>query len=211
MMYIENIFALVAAPLIACLFCVRGKPRIAVAGLLVGMTACLLSAYVSSFIAQLIELDTVRAAVEIAPTVEEIAKFLPLLFYLVVLDPEETDVDLAFIMVAVGFATMESAFYLGESGISHPITLLLRGLGTSMMHVACGVVVGFGLVHAWRRPWLRAAGTFGLLCLAMAYHGIFNLLVAAGGAAHVFVIVLPLVTIVILLAVRRRREQREGI
>ena len=206
MMYIENIFALVAAPLVACLFCVRGKPRIAVAGLLVGMTACLLSAYVSSFVSQLIGLDAVRAAVEIAPTVEEIAKLLPLLFYLMVLEPEEADIDLAFIMVAAGFATMESAFYLGESGLSDPITLLLRGLGTSMMHVACGVVVGYGLTHAWKHSWLRAAGTFGLLCLAMAYHGIFNLLVAAGGTARIFAIVLPLITLSILLAVRYRRE-----
>ena len=147
MMYIENIFVLVAAPLAACLLCVRGRPRTVVACLLVGMTACLASAYVSSFIAQMSGLDAVRTAVEIAPSVEEIAKLLPLLFYLAVLDPDMEDIDLAFIMVAVGFATMESAFYLGDAGLSDPVTLLLRGLGTAMMHVACGVVVGFGLTR----------------------------------------------------------------
>ena len=181
MMYIENIFVLLAAPLIACLFCVRGKPRTVVACLLVGMTACLASAYVSAFIAQATELDAVRTAVEIAPSVEETAKLLPLLFYLVLLEPDADDADLAFIMVAVGFATMESAFYLSDSGLSDPVMLLLRGLSTAMMHVVCGVVVGYGLTHAWKRLWLRAAGTFGLLCLASTYHGIFNLLVAAGG------------------------------
>ena len=210
MMYIENIFVLVVAPLLACLFCVRGKPRLAIAGLLVGMTMCLLSAYVSSFIAQAIGLDAVRAAVEVAPTVEEVAKLLPLLFYLVVFNPEEEDVDLAFIVVAVGFATMESAFYLGDSGISDPVTLLLRGLGTAMMHVVCGVVVGYGLTRAWKHLWLRAAGTFGLLCLAMTYHGIFNLLVAAGGAARVAAVVLPLVTFAAVFAVRRRRERLQA-
>ena len=201
-MYIENIFVLVAAPLIACLLCVRGKPRTVVACLLVGMTACLASAYVSSFIAQMSGLDAVRTAVEIA-------KLLPLLFYLAVLAPEAEDIDLAFIMVAVGFATMESAFYLGDAGLSDPVTLLLRGLGTAMMHVVCGVVVGFGLTRAWRHLWLRAAGTFGLLCLASTYHGIFNLLVAAGGAATASAVVLPLATLVPLLVVRRRREQGE--
>ncbi len=205
-MYIENIFVLVAAPLIACLFCVRGRPRLVVAGLLVGMTACLLSAYVSSFAAQLVGIDAVRAAVEIAPAVEEMAKFLPLLFYLVIVGPDPEDVDLAFIMVAVGFATMESAFYLSESGLASPMTLLLRGLGTSMMHVACGVVVGFGLTRAWKHPWLRAAGTFGLLCLAMTYHGVFNLLVAAGDPARIAAIAMPLVTLTALLAVRRYRR-----
>jgi len=205
-MYIENIFVLVAAPLIACLFCVRGRPRLVIAGLLVGMTACLLSAYVSSFVAQLVGLDAVRAAVEIAPTVEEMAKFLPLLFYLVILDPDSEDVDLAFIVVAVGFATMESAFYLGESGLASPVTLLLRGLGTSMMHVACGVVVGFGLTRAWKHPWLRAAGTFGLLCLAMTYHGVFNLLVAMGDSATVAAVAMPLVTLAALLVAKRYRK-----
>ncbi len=207
MMYIENIFALIAAPLVACLFCVRGRPRVAVAGLLVGMVACLASAYVSAFLAQLIGLDAVRTAVEIAPTVEEAAKFLPLLFYILVLDPDPEDVDLTFIVVAVGFATMESAFYLGDAGLSDPGTLLLRGLSTAMMHVVCGVVVGYGLTRAWEYPWLRAAGTFGLLCLASTYHGIFNLLVAAGGAARILAIVLPIATLIPLLAVRRRREE----
>lgn len=208
-MYIENIFVLIAAPLLACLFCVRGRPRSVIAGLLVGMTACLASAYVSAFLAQMAGVDPVLTAVEIAPTVEEVAKFLPLLFFLVVLEPDVEELDLAFVVVAVGFATMESAFYLGDSGLSDPITLLLRGLGTAMMHVVCGVVVGYGLTRAWKHPWLRAGGTFGLLCLASTYHGIFNLLVAAGGPAQITAVVLPLATLVPLLAARRLREKRE--
>lgn len=205
-MYIENIFVLIAAPLVACLLCVRGRSRSVVAGLLIGMTVCLASAYTSSFIAQLAGLDAQRAAVEIAPTVEEAMKLLPLLFYLVVLEPDTDDIDLAFIMVAVGFATMESAFYLSETGLADPGMLLLRGLSTGMMHLVCGVTLGFGLTRAWAYSWLRVAGTFGLLCLAMAYHGLFNLLVAAGGLARIVAIVMPLVTLVAILAVRRLRS-----
>lgn len=208
-MYIENIFVLVAAPLVACLFCVRGKPRAVIAALLVGMVACLASAYVSSFCAQVLGADAVRTAVEIAPTVEEAAKLLPLLFYLVVLNSDAEDIDLAFIMVAVGFATMESAFYLGEAGLSDPVTLLLRGLSTAMMHVVCGVVVGYGLTRAWKHAWLRIAGTFGLFCLASAYHGLFNLLVAAGDAVRVAAVVLPLATLAAILAVRRHGEKTQ--
>lgn len=208
-MYIENIFVLVAAPLVACLFCVRGKPRAVIAALLVGMVACLASAYVSSFCAQVLGADAVRTAVEIAPTVEEAAKLLPLLFYLVVLNPDAEDIDLAFIMVAVGFATMESAFYLGEAGLFDPVTLLLRGLSTAMMHVVCGVVVGYGLTRAWKYAWLRIAGAFGLFCLASAYHGLFNLLVAAGGAVRVAAVVLPLATLAAILAVRWHGEKTQ--
>ena len=204
-MYIENIFVLIAAPLAACLFCVRGRPRLVVAGLLVGMVACLVSAYVGSFIAQMAGLDPVHAAVEIAPTVEETCKLLPLLFFLVAMEPDSKDIDLAFIMVSVGFATMESAFYLGDVGSADPGMLLLRGLSTAMMHLVCGVVLGYGLTRAWQHPWLRMAGTFGLLCLAMAYHGLFNLLVAAGDASFVAAIVMPLATLVAILAVRHMR------
>ena len=209
-MYIENIFVLIAAPLVACLLCVRGRSRLVVAGLLIGMVACLASAYVSSFIAQMAGLDALHTAVEIAPTVEETFKLLPLLFYLVTLEPDADDVDLAFVVVAVGFATMESAFYLGDVGLEDPGTLLLRGLSTAMMHLVCGVTLGFGLTRAWNYQWLRIAGTFGLLCLAMVYHGLFNLLVAAGDPARIAAIVMPLGTLAAILAVKRLRERGEA-
>ena len=203
-MYIENIFVLLAAPLVACLFCVRGRPRAMTASVLVGMCACLLSAYASAFIAQAVGIDEVQAAIQIAPSVEETLKLLPLVFYLLVAEPDVEDAGLAFVYVAVGFATMESAFYLADAGLADPGMLALRGLSTAMMHLVCGVVVGFGLTRVWSRPWLRATGTFGLLCLAMAYHGLFNLLVSAGGVAAIAAMAFPLASLAVILLVRRR-------
>ena len=52
MTYIENIFVLLAAPLVACMLCVTGRSRIMVAAMLAGMFACLLAAYVNAFFAQ---------------------------------------------------------------------------------------------------------------------------------------------------------------
>lgn len=207
-MYIENIFVLIAAPLIACLLCVQGRPRAITASLLVGMCACLLSAYVSSFAAQVAGIDSIQAAIQVAPVVEEMLKLLPLLFFLLVAEPEAESVELAFMFVAVGFATMESAFYLADAGLAAPGMLALRGLSTAMMHLVCGVVMGYGLTRAWDHPWLRAAGTFGLLCLAMSYHGLFNLLVAAGGYALIAAVALPLVSLTLILLVQRRSANR---
>ena len=208
-MYIENIFVLIAAPLVACLFCVRGRPRAITASLLVGMCACLLSAYVSSFAAQAVGVDAEQAAIQIAPAVEETLKLLPLLFFLLVAEPDVENVGLAFVFVAVGFATMESAFYLGDVGMADPGMLALRGLSTAMMHLVCGVVMGYGLTRAWEHPWVRAAGTFGLLCLAMSYHGLFNLLVAAGGTASIAAVVMPVASLALILLARRRSANRE--
>ena len=208
MMYIENIFALIAAPLVACLFCVRGRPRALVASLLVGMCACLLSAYVSSFAAQVAGIDAVQAAIQVAPAVEETLKLLPLLFFLLVAEPKVENVGLAFVFVAVGFATMESAFYLADVGMADPGMLALRGLSTAMMHLVCGVVMGYGLTRTWGRPWLRAAGTFGLLCLAMSYHGLFNLLVAAGGAVSIAAVIMPIASLAVVVLVQRRSSSK---
>ena len=203
-MYIENIFVLIAAPLVACLFCVRGRPRAIVASLLVGMVVCLLSAYVSSFAAQVVGINAVQAAVQVAPAVEETLKLLPLLFFLLAAEPKVENIGLALVFVAVGFATMESAFYLADAGVADPATLALRGLSTAVMHLVCGVVMGYGLTRAWDRPWLRAAGTFGLLCLVMSYHGLFNLLVAAGGCAFFAAVAMPVVSLALILLVQHR-------
>ena len=207
MMYTENVFVLLVTPLVACMFCVRGKPRSIVAALIAGMCTCLLSSYVSSFFAQMNGLNAVQTAVEIAPAVEEVLKLLPLLFYLLVAEPDVKDVRQAFVFLAVGFATMESAFYLAESGLSDPTVLALRGLSTAMMHLVCGVVVGYGLTRAWEHSWLRAAATFGLLCLAMSYHDLFNLLAAAGGNATIAAVALPLATFAALVVLERARVE----
>lgn len=204
MTYIENIFILLVAPLVACLLCVKGRSRAMIAAVLAGMTACLLSAYVNAFFAHASGADTMSTVVEIAPVVEEAMKLLPLLFYLLVLEPDVEDANLAFVFVAVGFATMESAFYLADNGVAYPGMLALRGLSTAMMHLVCGVVMGFGLTRMWKHTWLRAAGGFALLCLTMMYHGFYNLLVAVGGMATIAAVVLPLATLTVLLAFGRR-------
>ncbi|UQT46936.1 hypothetical protein M5E87_17250 [Flavonifractor plautii] len=63
-----------AAPLF--LFCIAG------------MGVCLLSAYINTFLAAVCRADALAATAEIAPVVEEIMKLLPLVFYLLVFEPE---------------------------------------------------------------------------------------------------------------------------
>lgn len=198
-MYAENAFLLVVMPLVACLLCVKGRTRLIVASLIAGMTACLLSAYVSATFAQMLGAPTDMATVEISPFVEEVMKLLMPLFFLAVMNPDSEDINLTFIFVAVGFATMESAFYLLDAGASSPGMLALRGLSAGMMHLSCGLLMAFGFVRLWPHSWLRIAGTVGLLSLAITYHGYYNLLIAAGGPAFIAAIILPIFTLAILL------------
>ena len=73
--------------------------------------------------------------------------------------------------------------------------IFFRGFGTGAMHVLCGLIVGGGLACAWRRTWLKVAGTCGLLGAAITLHAIYNLLIAYGGAAQYVAYALPVLLV----------------
>ena len=62
------------------------------------------------------------------------------------------------------------------------------------MHVVCGSFYGGALGPVWDERPLRAACILGLLCAAVIYHAIYNLLVSAGGAVQTAAYLLPLLT-----------------
>ena len=79
MTYIENIYLCLALPLLLSLFFIRGRSRRYALFLVIGMTVCLLSAYVSSFFVGYYGADGTTAVIEITPVCEEGMKLLPLL------------------------------------------------------------------------------------------------------------------------------------
>ncbi len=182
MTYIENVFVCIAGPLLMAAFCMDRKYLRFFLFTIAGMGCCLVAAYVNTFLAALYGASAFNATAEIAPVVEEVVKLLPLLFYLLVFEPEPEKIRPAVLTVAAGFATFENICYLIQYGVEHLGFLLIRGFGTGAMHIVCGAIVGYGLVYVWRRKWLKAAGTCGLLGVAVIFHGIYNLLIptAAG-------------------------------
>ena len=80
MTYIENVFICMASPLLIAALCMGNGRQNSFCSALVGMGACLLSAYINTFFAALYGADTFAATAEIAPVVEEVMKLLPLLF-----------------------------------------------------------------------------------------------------------------------------------
>lgn len=196
MTYIENIFVCIAAPLLVAALCMGKKYLRFFLFALAGMGACLISAYVNTFFAALYGATMFLATTEIAPVVEEIIKLLPLLFYLLVFEPEPERIRPAVLTVSVGFATFENICYLIQEGAKHLSFLLIRGFGTGAMHIVCGVIVGYGLVYVWQQG-LKMAGTCGLLGAAVIFHGIYNLLIAYGGWVQYVAYVLPVLVIVL--------------
>ena len=136
--------------------------------------------------------------------VEEVLKLAPVLFYLLVLEPEKEEIAGAMLIVAVGFATFENVCYLTGNGSAQLLHLLIRGFGAGAMHVVSGMIVGMGLYYLRDRLYLRFAGTAGLLALAITYHAIYNLLVAQSGAAAHVGYLLPMLTVLLALTFGRK-------
>ncbi|MBO4695984.1 MAG: PrsW family intramembrane metalloprotease [Lachnospiraceae bacterium] len=208
MTVIENVFICITAPLLFSLLCMKRRERRMMVFLLSGMSMCLLSSYISSYLAMVQGADVVHASMEISPLVEEIMKFLPMIFFLMVFEPKKEDIPVNVMMIAVGFATFENICYLMRNGSGHLVNLAIRGFATGAMHVMCGYMVAMGLVHLWDRDWIRVAGTLSLMAVAISYHGIYNILVTQTGPAAVIGYCLPLATAGIAWAARKRFNRK---
>ena len=188
---IENIFICMASPLLVAALCMgRRRLRFFLFGV-AGMGVCLLSAYINTFLAAVYQADALASVAEIAPVVEEVMKLLPLVFYLLVFEPEGEKIKSAAVTIALSFATFENVCYLIQNGADCFSLIFFRGFGTGAMHVLCGMIVGGGLAYAWQQTWLKIAGTCGLLGAAITLHAIYNLLIAYGGAAQYVAYALP--------------------
>ncbi len=197
MTYIENVFVCIAAPLLLAFLCMGKKYFRFFLFSLAGMGACLLSAYINTFFTIYYNTNAFYASVEIAPVVEETIKLLPLLFYLFVFEPDTKEIKMAILIVSVGFATFENICYLIQNGADNFMFLFFRGFGTGAMHVINGAIIGYGMIYVWPRNWLKLAGTLGLLCIAIAFHGIYNLLIAYGGYVQYIAYAMPMLTMVL--------------
>lgn len=204
MNYIENVFICLAAPLLIAVFWMKDKARRMMIFLIVGMGACLLSSYISTFLAAVQGADYLYASLEISPLVEESIKLFPVLFYLLIFEPEAKDAANASIMTAIGFATFENVCFLMVNGADSILHLLIRGFGTGTAHVVCALFISIGIYRLWDKEWLRNVGTLALLAVAITYHGIFNILVSGSGAVAVIGYFIPIFTIIFTRIFRKK-------
>jgi RsiW-degrading membrane proteinase PrsW (M82 family) len=182
----------------------KDKARRMMIFLIVGMGACLLSSYISTFLAAVQGADYLYASLEISPLVEESIKLFPVLFYLLIFEPEAKDAANASIMTAIGFATFENVCFLMVNGADSILHLLIRGFGTGTAHVVCALFISIGIYRLWDKEWLRNVGTLALLAVAITYHGIFNILVSGSGAVAVIGYFIPIFTIIFTRIFRKK-------
>lgn len=208
MNYIENIFVCLVAPLLVAVPCSRGRGRRMIIFFLSGMLACLLSSYISTFLAAVRGADIFSASVEIAPFVEEVIKLFPVVFFMLVFEPKAKEAADNAIMTAVGFATFENVCFMVENSTGDILHLAIRGFSTGAMHVVCALFIIVAIYKLWDTDWLRATGFLALIAVTITYHGIYNILVSQTGIAAAVGYAVPVITAAIVLAVFKKRNNQ---
>jgi RsiW-degrading membrane proteinase PrsW (M82 family) len=209
MIYSENILVCMAVPLLLTLFFVKDNARQFVLNFLLGMAACLLGAYVSGFLDVATGMGVEDTAVFISPFTEETMKFLPLLFYFLMFEPQDDRLFHAAVGIGAGFASYENVCSMVSSGAGSLGFLMIRGLAVGVMHIVSVFALMLGLVIARRLKAMRFASVVGALSLSMLFHGTYNLPVSKPGITSAIGYVLPLATAVILLSVYRSLQTAE--
>ena len=211
MNHIENILICIGVPLLLALFFTKGKQRQELVFILCGMVVSLLSSYVTRFFMELYDADTLVTAVEITPVCEELVKFFPFLLWIVIFEPKAEEILSASIFIAVGFATFENICYLAENGAENFYYLFLRGIAAGAMHLFEGAAAGYGLAFAFPRSWLRVIGTAGIVGFCVVFHGIYNLLVTAGGIWQKCGYLFPVLSILLVLCIRFAKNHLKSV
>ncbi len=199
---IENIFICLAAPFLLAALGTNTGNRKNYIFIVLGFVCCIISAYLNTFFSAIYGAQGITAVLEISPVIEETVKLIPLLFGLIVFEIEPREGNNVIFNIAVGFATFENICYLLENGTDNLFYLFVRGFSTGAMHITCAFIIGYGL-RVFRRPAaLRAAGIFGLLCVAITFHATFNMLMKADGLIKQFGYAVPIASCLILLLLK---------
>jgi len=202
--YAENILLCIAIPMLLSMLFLRGKVRRFLLAFLVGMGISLLSAYISGYLTLIADLEAEATAIFLSPIVEEGMKFLPLMFLLFLLQPEDEVFTMAAVGIGAGFATFENCCYILSSGIERLSYVLIRGMAVGVMHIVSVLALALGLEAARRFRLLTFPGMVGAFSLAATFHGLYNLLVSSPGISAVIGYCIPIAGALALYCFYRR-------
>ena len=204
MIYAENVLICIAVPLVISLLFTKRSTRRFIVSFMTGMIVCLLSAYISGYLAVSTSYSTEEASIFLSPIVEEIMKFLPVLFCFFVFEPSPEDLKPTAVGVGAGFATFENCCFILSSGASHLGYVMIRGLAVGVMHLVTMVAFVMGLRLLKRYKVVSFAGIVGALSMSMTFHGLYNLLVSEPGVSSYIGYALPMLVAVMLYLIGYR-------
>lgn len=203
MIHAENILICIMFPILVSMFFVRGNARRFTFAFVTGMLVCLVSAYLSGYVNYLGYMDAEETAIFISPIIEEIIKFLPLIFYALLFEPKDDSLYIFATGIGAGFATFENCCYILSNGAGSLGFVMVRGMAVGVMHIVSVVALVIGLVLIRRFKALSVAGVTGALSMAVMFHALYNLLVSKPGISSIIGYCIPLVVASAILITRK--------
>ena len=198
MIYAENILICISVPLLVALVFIGGSAKKFTAAFLIGMMICLISAYISGFMDLVSNMGDEETAIFISPMVEEIMKLLPLLFYLLMFQPDDESIYLSALGIGAGFATFENCCYILTAGADKLIYIMIRGMAVGVMHIVSILSLALVICLARRFKAMSASAILGALSFSMTFHGLYNLLVSEPGLPSYVGYGMPLLTAILM-------------
>ncbi|MBP5163857.1 MAG: PrsW family intramembrane metalloprotease [Lachnospiraceae bacterium] len=207
MIYPENLLICIAVPLIITAFFVKDNARKIVASIVIGMLLCLVGAYIGGFLENAFAMKAEETSIFISPVTEEIIKFLPVLFVMLLFDPEDEELVLTAVGIGAGFATFENCCHILAGGTESLVFILIRGFAAGVMHVVSRYALSRVLVRLRRYKAATVPVIVGALSISVSFHALYNLLVSEPGISSYIGYILPLGVAVALAVVRGEKEK----
>lgn len=201
---------LMLPPLVLTAFLLDRSARKILLFLLLGMFTAFLSGQINSLLVSIGGISSSDASIHYIPIIEEFLKAAPLIAGIFVLRPKRREIVEHAAAVGLGFAFFENVWvfsqnFFGVPGWEDISFALSRGLGASMVHSLCTVILVYGvsICMKWRK--LLFTGTFALFSLVCLFHSLFNILIGSDRSNLAFVLTLGTYAIVLILFKRSKK------
>jgi len=203
-MYLVLIFLLPL--LLLCLYLEKRARRIIIS-FCCGVVACLGAYHLNNAILSLFHLPETVLAVAIAPAVEELLKFTPILVVALIVNKGRRGSTANAYSVGIGFCLVENVYFLLKYlDSANLVWIIFRSIGTGLMHGMSATIIGLGIYFSRKKPKLRWLYLACTLFIAIAYHTLFNFLVQGGVIMRILAILMPMVTYVFILLFVKQDE-----
>lgn len=190
--------------LMACL--VEKNSRLPIIFVLIGIFISVFASEINAYLRGILPMSTFEITITVTPVSEEILKAFPILLFATIFTPKNEALFTASMAVGIGFAVLENAFCLLNSGSFNIFDAIVRAFGAGLMHGMCTLLVGVGISFVKKKRKLFVVGTFAMLSTAITYHGIYNMLVQSD--LRVIGYLLPITTYIPFLVWRIRKQTK---
>lgn len=200
------LFTAIFIPILLMAFLVEKNSRLPIIFVLIGIFLSVFASEINAYLRNILPMSTFEITITVTPVSEEILKAFPILLFATTFTPKSEALFTASMAVGIGFAVLENAFCLLNSGSFNVFDAIIRAFGAGLMHGMCTLLVGVGISFVKKKRKLFVVGTFAMLSTAITYHGIYNMLVQSD--LRVIGYFLPITTYIPFLVWRIRKQTK---